>query len=61
MLTERQIEKAKIKMIKESLNCKGLAKTIGCSQSSLSYVFNGLKNLPKVEKSIKDWLEGTIK
>lgn len=55
MLSLKQIERIKIKMIKENLSQIELAKIMNCSNACVSQIFNQIKDFPKVEQNILKW------
>lgn len=58
MLSNKNIERVKIKMVKENLNNSKLARIIRCSNASLSIMFNKEKTLSNVENRLIQWLNG---
>lgn len=56
MLTNKQVEKIRIKMAKENLKQNHLARLLHISNGSLSIILGRTKNLPKGELSLLKWL-----
>ena len=52
MLSLKQIERIKIKMIKENLTQKELAKKTNCSNACISLMFKQDRDFPKAENRI---------
>ena len=61
MLSLKQIEKAKLRMVREKLNQSKLARKIYCSATTLTMMFNQEKDFPKVEQRLLDWLSQSKK
>lgn len=61
MLSLKQIEKAKLKMVREKINQCKLARKIYCSPTTLTMMFNQEKDFPKVEQRLLEWLSQTKK
>ena len=59
MLTAKQIEKIKIKMVLNNLNQSKLARRLHCSNGAITRVFNQDKNCSKLEQKMLDWLNDT--
>lgn len=57
MLSDKKIEKVKIKLVKNNLKQFDLAKQLNCSETSLSLVLKKKKDLPDVEIKILEWLK----
>lgn len=58
MLSLKQIERIRIKMIKENLSQCELAKKTNCSNTCISLMFKQERDFPKIEKRIMEWYEG---
>lgn len=56
MITIKELEKIKIKMVNENINKSKLARKIKCSNGSLTIIFQQVKNMPNVENRLKEWL-----
>ena len=61
MLTTKQIERIKIKLVREKLNQSKLARIIRCSNGALTRMFNREKGFPNIEKRVLDWLNENSK
>lgn len=61
MLTTKQIERIKIKLVREKLNQSKLARRIRCSNGALTRMFNREKDFPNIEKRVLDWLNENSK
>ena len=57
MLSDKKIEKVKIKLVKNNFKQFDLAKELNCSESALSLVLKKKKDLPDVEIKILEWLK----
>lgn len=57
MLTRKEIEKIKIKMLKKGFNQTKLANLLFVSSATLSLIFRQMKDFPKAENKLKDWLK----
>lgn len=57
MLSGNQIEKIKIKMVKDKITQCKLARLLHCSNGCLSDLLNNKKDFPKIEKRLELWLE----
>lgn len=55
MLSLKQIENVKIKMVKLGLNQQKLARQIRCSNGALSQIFNQEKDFPNIENRLLGW------
>ena len=56
MLSTRQIEKIKIKIVKDKINQSKLARKIQCSNGALTRIFNQELDMPNIEKRLLEWL-----
>lgn len=56
MLSEKQIEKVKVKIVKDKINQSKLARKILCSNGTLTQIFQQTKDFPKVERRLLEWL-----
>lgn len=58
MLTKNEIKKVRNKMFKMQLNSSQLATILKVSNTSLSFVLHGKKDLPLVERVVREWING---
>lgn len=58
MLTKNEIKKVRKKMFVEKFNSSQLATILKVSNTSLSFVLHGKKDLPLVEKAVREWING---
>ena len=58
MLTKNEIKKVRNKMFKMQLNSSQLATILKVSNTSLSFVLHGKKDLPLVERVVREWTNG---
>lgn len=56
MLTNNQIKRIKIKLVKENINQSKLARRLHCSNGAISRVFNQEKDFKVLEGKLLDWL-----
>ena len=56
MLTNNQIKRIKIKLIKENINQSKLARRLHCSNGAISRVFNQEKDFKVLETKLINWL-----
>ena len=56
MLSLKQIEKVKVKIVKDKINQSKLARKILCSNGTLTQIFQQTKDFPKVERKLLEWL-----
>lgn len=56
MLSLKQIEKVKVKIVKDKINQSKLARKILCSNGTLTQIFQQTKDFPKVERRLLEWL-----
>lgn len=56
MLSEKQIEKVRVKIVKDKINQSKLARKILCSNGTLTQIFQQTKDFPKVERRLLEWL-----
>ncbi len=56
MLTPKQIEKVKIKIVKDNITQSKLSRKCLCSNSSMSNILNRVKEHPNIEKRLLIWL-----
>ena len=61
MLTTKQIEKIKIKIVKDKINQSKLARKIQCSNGALTRIFNQELDMPNIEKRLLEWLNENSK
>lgn len=60
MLTKTEIRKVRKKMYFENINGSQLAKILKVSNTSLSFALHGTKDLPLVERVVRDWINGKL-
>lgn len=60
MLTKNEIKKVRRKMYKEQINSSELANILKVSNTSLSFALHGKKDLPLVERVVRDWINGKL-
>ena len=56
MLTNNQIKRIKIKLVKENINQSKLARRLHCSNGAISRVFNQEKDFKVLETKLLNWL-----
>lgn len=58
MLTKNEIKKVRKKMFVEKINSSQLATILKVSNTSLSFALHGKKDLPLVERAVREWING---
>ena len=58
MLTKNELKKVRKKMFVEKINSSKLANILKVSNTSLSFALNCKKDLPLVERMVREWING---
>ena len=58
MLTKNEIKKVRKKMFVTKINSSELSNILKVSNTSLSFVLHGKKDLPFVERAVREWTNG---
>ena len=56
MLSDNQILKIKIKLVKNNLKPVNLAEQLNVSKTTMSLILNKKQDFPRIEKELKEWL-----